>query len=49
MTYTVEFTAYCTMEVEADDIEDAKRKAYDNVDMRDFEIENADVYFSLLR
>ena len=46
MTFTVEFTAYCTMEVEADSIEEAKDKAYDTVDMRDFEIENADVYES---
>lgn len=46
MKYTVEFTAYLTMEVEAGNIEDAKTKAYDTVDMRDFEIENADVYIS---
>lgn len=46
MKYTVEFTAYLTMEVEADNIEEAKDKAYDTVDMRDFEIENADVYVS---
>lgn len=43
MKYEVEFTAYLNMEVEADSIEEAKNKAYDNVNMRDFEIENADV------
>ena len=46
MKYTVEFTAYLTMEIEADNIEDAETKAFDAVDMRDFEIENADVYVS---
>lgn len=46
MKYTVKFTAYLTMEVEADNLEEAIDKAYDTVDTRDFEIENADVYIS---
>lgn len=43
MKYEVEFTAYLTVEVEAESIEEARTKAYDNIDMRDFEIDHTDI------